>query len=112
MKCPALAGPCQAEERLQPREFRLELALERAFGRRPPIDVADLRLQLAVLHREVAPADHAIAPQQWQGVVAAYALGGGRIGFEPVDPTPQHLEPPAVVDDRIEWREQPHRARE
>ena len=58
--------------------------------------------------RRVAPADHAVAPQQRQRVVAELALRRRRVGLEAVGPAPEELEAAAVPDDRVERREQPH----
>ena len=60
----------------------------------------------AVLHRHVAPADDAVAPQQRQRVVPELPLRHRRVGLEAVRPAPQHLEAPPVPDDRIERRQQ------
>ena len=62
----------------------------------------------AFTHRQIAPADHLLVPQQRQGVVAAQALGSRRVGLEPVGPAPELLEAASVPDDRIERRQQAH----
>src|SRR6059036_2938964 len=61
-------------------QLRVEFALEGAIALRVRLDIAERRLQLTVLHREVAPANHAVAPQQRQSVVAALASALRRVG--------------------------------
>src|SRR5215472_11560599 len=96
-----------AEKRLDSMELRFELAPEGAIARWR-CDVAELGAQLAVVDREVAPADDAVSPEKRHRVVAALALRGRCIGFEPIEPSPQKLEAPAVMDDGIERRQQAH----
>src|ERR1035437_8427944 len=72
-------------------------------------DIAELRLKLTVLHREVAPANHAITPKQRQSIVAELSLRSRRVGLETVPPAPQQLEAVTVPHDRVEGRQQAHR---
>src|SRR5262249_61069892 len=89
-----------AEKRLDSMELRFELAPEGAIaGRR--FDVAELGAQLAVVDREVAPADHAVSPEKRHCVVAALALRGRGVGLEPRVPSPQELETPPGIRDGI-----------
>ena len=66
----------------------LELVFEVAVARCFRFDIAELGVELAVLHCEVAPADHAVAPKQRQSVIAELAFGRRRVGFETVEPSP------------------------
>src|SRR5262249_43123974 len=43
------------------------------------------------------------------GVIAEFAVRGGRIGFEAVAPAPEMLEAAPVPDNRIEGRQKSHR---
>src|SRR5438876_12050130 len=77
-------------------QLRLEFALEDAIARWVRFDIAEVRLKVTILQREVAPADHAVAPKQRQSIIAALAFVRRSIGFETVHPAPQQLETRSV----------------
>src|SRR5438445_11593541 len=77
----------QAQEGSHAVQLGFEFALEGAIARRR-LDVAEVRFERTVFYREVAPADHAIAPKQRQSIIAALAFVRRRVGFETVDPAP------------------------
>src|SRR5262249_15194193 len=55
----------------------------------------------------VCPADDCIAPKQRHGVVTADALGGRRIGFEAIGPSPEMFESFSIPYHRIKWCKKP-----
>ena len=60
-----------------------------ALARRPASDVAEARLHALRRGGDVGPADHAVAPEQRQRVVAELALRRRRVGLEAVGPAPE-----------------------
>src|SRR4030095_16440429 len=90
------------------RSLALEAAAERGIARRATGDVAEPRLEAALGHGDVAPADHAAAPEQGKCVVAEAALRRRRVCLEAIGPAPEPLEAAPVPDDRVEGREEAH----
>src|SRR5213592_3114791 len=72
----------EAEKDSQAIHLRFEFALEGAPSRRVRVDVAEVRLKLTLLYGHVAPANHAIAPQQRQRVVPQLPLRRRRVRLE------------------------------
>src|SRR6266496_1066109 len=97
----------EAQKRSHAVQLRPQFTLEDAIARWRS-DIANLGLELAVFHGEVAPANHAVAPTERQSVIAEPAFGRRRVGFETVDPAPQQLEAGAVPHHRVERRQQAH----
>src|SRR5438132_13093815 len=80
-----------AEEYAHALQFRVELAREPTVAR-PRRRVPELRLERAILQREISPANHAIAPEQRKRVVAALPFRRRRVRLEPVGPAPEQFE--------------------
>jgi hypothetical protein len=87
-------------------ELGVEFAPERPVAWRCSRGVSNVGAKRPVDHRNVAPSDHAIAPQQGQRVVAAEALRDRRVRLEAVLPAPESLEAIAIPHDRIKRRQQ------
>src|ERR1035441_9229917 len=68
-------------------QLRLKLPPESSLPRRLALNIPQLRLKLPVLHRNIRPANHAIAPKQRQSVIAELAFGRGRVRLETAEPT-------------------------
>lgn len=69
-------------------------------------DKAELNIKFLVGDFGVGPADYVLAVEKGHGVVAADAFGGGDVGFELVEPTPEVLEAESIADDGIEGGEE------
>src|SRR3954452_22632837 len=85
-----------AEEAPHPGHLGVELAREVSRPRRPSRDVPEVGAQVADVGREGGPANHAIAPQHGQRIVAALTFRHWRVRLETVRPTPEQLEPAPV----------------
>ena len=75
----------QLQESPDPFHFRLKLPVKRSvarLGRHKP----EIALQLCVLHGQVCPADHSIAPKHRQGVIAPAPVS--RLACKPQSGTP------------------------
>src|SRR5262249_45901048 len=105
---PVLAA--RSEEAPESIDLRVELAREFAIAGRAAGEVTEVGLERAGRDREVAPADHPIAPQQRKGVVAADAFGLRRVRLEAVGPAPEPFETWTIPDDRIERRQESDRS--
>jgi hypothetical protein len=60
----------------------MKFAAEGAIMWRMRVHIAEVSLELIILDRQVSPANHTIAPQQRQRIVASLSFGRGRIPFE------------------------------
>ena len=87
-------------------QLSLKFAVEGTIIWRPRFNIAELRFELTVFHREVAPANHAVAPEQRQSVIAESAFVCRCVRLETVHPAPQQLEAVAVLYHRVEGRQQ------
>src|SRR2546421_5495086 len=95
---------CESKEEPYPVQLCIELALESAVLWWPAVHVAGIGEQRTIFHREIGPADDAIAPEERQRIVTELSFGCRRIGFETVGPVPQQFETASVMHDRIERR--------
>ena len=81
------------------------------IARRTAGNVAEPRRHHATGMADIGPADHAVAPQQRQRVVAERPFGFGRVGFEAIGPSPEMLKSPPVPDQWIERRQEANLSR-
>src|SRR5206468_144980 len=87
-----------------PLALGLELPSEGTISRPLPRDEAQLELAAS----RIRPANHLIAPEQRQGVVAEPSLLGRRVRLEAVLPPPEALEAAPIPHHGVERGEQSH----
>src|SRR3546814_6640338 len=90
--CSSDLSVAQSEEVPEACEFRIERIAEHGLVRCASGDVTEPASQRAVDNAHVAPADHAVLPQQRQRVVTQGAFRRRRISLEAVGPAPRSEE--------------------
>src|SRR6266404_5093101 len=97
------------KKRLQPGNLSFQFLFEFAI-RRPLPDKTDLHGDLVSGNPCVCPPDYPIAPEKRHRIVAAHTLGGCRISFKPIRPSPKMLKWQAIPYHRIKGSQEAHQA--